>query len=202
MLVGRKESGNTLSFPTSHSYYSDGYRRKDGRLYVFVTLPNSIQKNLSLIIQHFLLPLFFQMHMDFSSFLGMNCALCGTKHTQCKNKVLVGIIHIWKDEPELLSDRERKEKRGQEPRIYPPTRYWFGEFQELRATSVRFGKPTGSRRYFEFRRNEENKNITNQRKQTMENFIIISLLLHYTISCSYSNPISQFLISSRLKDFK
>lgn len=42
MLVGRKESGNTLSFPTSHSYYSDGYRRKDDRLSVLVTLPNSI----------------------------------------------------------------------------------------------------------------------------------------------------------------
>lgn len=42
MPVGRKEGGNTPSFPTIHSYYSDGYRREDGRLYVFVTLPSSI----------------------------------------------------------------------------------------------------------------------------------------------------------------
>ena len=63
-----------------------------------------------------------------SSFLGMNCALCGIKHTQCKRKASAGVIHIWEDAPELLSDRERQEKRGWEPRIYPPTRYWFGEF--------------------------------------------------------------------------
>lgn len=68
------------------------------------------------------------MHVDSSCFLGMNCALCGTKHTQCENKVLAGVIHIWKDEPELLSDRGKKAKRRWEPRIYPPTRYWFGEF--------------------------------------------------------------------------
>lgn len=59
-----------------------------------------------------------------SSVLGMNCALCGIKHTQCKHKASAGVMHIWEDAP----DRKRQEKRGWEPRIYPPTRYWFGEF--------------------------------------------------------------------------
>lgn len=39
---GKEGEWEHIVFPTIHSYYSDGYRRKDGRLYVFVTLPSSI----------------------------------------------------------------------------------------------------------------------------------------------------------------
>lgn len=128
-LVGRKESGNTLSFPTIHSYYSDGYRRKDGR-FMCVQPSQTPYRKIYLWLFSTSSSLCSSKHVWTlqSSFLGMNCALCGIKHTQCKRKASAGVIHIWEDAPELLSDRERQEKRGWEPRIYPPTRYWFGEF--------------------------------------------------------------------------
>lgn len=47
---------------------------------------------------------------------------CGTHYKQCKNKVLSGLNHIWKEERGLPAGRERKkksEKTGWKQRISP-----------------------------------------------------------------------------------